>query len=88
MERVEMRHVVSFLKILAGSILVPLGAVVLLAVLPVAAMLLLAGPLLAVAGLIMGLSLVGTVTAVVFAGPPTAVSGGLAVSAIVRDLSS
>jgi len=83
-----MRNIAAGLKRLACCILVTLGAIVLLATLPVVAMLLMTGPLLAIAGLIVGVSLVGVVAAIVFAGPPTAIGGGLAVSAIVRDFTS
>ena len=83
-----MKNITACLKLMVCCVLVPLGAVVLLIILPVVAMLLMTGPLLAAAGLIIGVSLVGVVAAIVFAGPPTAISSGLAVSAIVRDFTS
>jgi hypothetical protein len=88
MERDEMKNIAAGLKLLACCFLVPLGAVMLLAILTVVAMLLMTGPLLALAGLIVGISMLGVVAAIVFAGPPTAVSSGLTVSAIVRDSAS
>lgn len=88
MERDEMKNIAAGLKLVACCFLVPLGAVMLLAILAVVAMLLMTGPLIALAGLIFGISMVGAVTAICFAGPPTAVVSGLTVSAIVRDSTS
>ncbi len=80
-----MKSIAACMKMIIYCVLVSLGAVVLLTILPVVAMLLMTGPLLALAGLVACVSLAGVVAAIVFAGPPTAVSSGLTVSAIVRD---
>ena len=83
-----MRNIGTGLKIMACCVLVALGALVLPGILLVLAILLMAGPLLALTGLLTGICLFGSFAAIVFAGPPTAMSGGLAVSAVVRDLTS
>ena len=83
-----MRNIGTGLKMITCCVLVALGALVLPGFLVVLAILLMAGPLLALAGLLMGMCLFGSVAAIVFAGPPTAMSGGLAVSAVIRDLTS
>jgi hypothetical protein len=83
-----MRDLFDIFKTIAICLLVLVGAVVLMIVLPLVALMLLAGPLLAVAGLVAGLFLTGTVTAYMFATTPTAVGGGLAVAAVIRDATS